>query len=117
MGSAVVVLAGADDVGAADSLGSAAAVLEAADDVLADVALGDDAAPVDDDVVPLLPVEIPLPSSVLCTCCCTAWTWARISAGEAFAPSAEIASSLPSAALSFACSSADGCCDTVTTIW
>jgi hypothetical protein len=121
-GSAAVVVPGADDgaeeVADAEPLGSAAVVLVAAVDVLApdEVAAAEDPEPAD-DVDAGVPVSMPLSSSADCTCCWTAWTWARTSAGVASAPSAEIASSFPRAAVSFACSSADGCCDTVTTIW
>ena len=129
VGWASVVLASAvEDGAAADPLGSGAAdVLAAEDD-----ALSDDDAPAEDDVAPaeddaesvdaaevlddVVPssATIPLSERTVWTCFWTACTWARISAGVA---STEIASSCPRASLSFACSSADGCSDTVTTIW
>ena len=66
--SAPDVLAAPDDVGLAAPLVPAAAVDGAAVDLLAvsDDAepVGDAPASVDDDVVPLLPVSRPLPSSV-----------------------------------------------------
>jgi hypothetical protein len=128
--ASVVLACGVEDGAAADPLGSGAADVLAAEDDVAPAE--DDAAPAEDDVAPAeddaesvdaaeelddvvpSPATIPLSERTVWTCFWTACTWARISAGVA---STEIASSCPRASLSFACSSADGCSDTVTTIW
>jgi hypothetical protein len=121
----VVLGAAEDDVGGGDPL-----VVAAADDDVAGppesvvaAPVGDaesvDVAPVDVVAVPPTgsPVTMPLELSVDSTCCCTAATCAAISAGVASAPRAGSASSRASAACSLFRSSADGCSDTVTTIW
>jgi len=119
-GALLVELDGADAVGAAESLDVAAAgvddVVAAVPESVAPAPVGDaEAAEPVDAVEP--PVTMPLSVSVVSTACCTAATCASISAGVASAPNDGRAFSVRNAAWSFRRSSAEGCFDTVTTIW
>ena len=112
----------AADVGAADDVVGALDELAALllDDPLVLPDPLDDVLPPLDDSVELLPTDpvltSPLSFSVVSTCFCTAATWARISSGVASAPREGSAFSWASAALSLAMTSAEGCCESVTTI-
>ena len=123
VGAALLVAADDDELAADDAgaLDIVAALL--LDDPLDDPAV--DPAPLGDALLPLdvpleelptVPVVRPLSFSVVSTCFCTSATCATTWSGVAPAPRERMAFSLASAAFSLAMTSADGCCDRVTTI-